>query len=640
MKTKHDIAESLDGDRYTSTVPDTLDLAENAELAISNITGAINPDLDYEYIWSVHLAPYKIVHHACEWFSSNACAIEDLSLMRTITGSDTGMEIEEKMIESYLSRLGKGDLIYNAPYRDDAPWRTGGAGHGRAGAWKTDEPVHQIIANAHAAAGFMARYQRDSDENALSLAKRLIYGLVNIVIERDDYAYYPASSGDGTYGKGGIEFAYFRDSGWPNTDEAVDENDCSEGAVTCYIAIVIRCMIRYYALTADETVLNIARKLVKYILKPRFWAGHIEQWGDETSGGRKLVWAGHGGAVRKPAAHFKGHITGIAYTLEGLIEFAVIANVRFIKEFARQGYEYMRNLCLAPIGMWGENVINGYMAMIAIQLSDSGVGEYWEDVERYVRNAVVEDQFSDSEQLLGLCEAHGLVPTDEDGYTIERFIGGLLHHAEIDRRGTLDPTEVGSDVAGPYHEHFYAIWESIVRHANGVARVNLLLNRASPWLDIDSYLPYEGRVVIRNKSARTIAVRIPAWADRAAVSCDIDGKEISPDWLGQYLLIQDCSGGEVINIRFPMVMSTEEYYLTGFSGDSQWYKTKDDLPRYVFQFKGNTCIKTEFPNRPAEQQISATRRGYRVYLREHMRKNIAPMKTVKRYVAPRKVNQA
>ncbi len=43
------------------------------------------------------------------------------------------------------------------------------------------------------------------------------------------------------------------------------------------------------------------------------------------------------------------------------------------------------------------------------------------------------------------------------------------------------------------HALFYT-WESIVRaDENGHATINLLLNRASRWLDIDSYLPYEAK---------------------------------------------------------------------------------------------------------------------------------------------------
>ena len=39
----------------------------------------------------------------------------------------------------------------------------------------------------------------------------------------------------------------------------------------------------------------------------------------------------------------------------------------------------------------------------------------------------------------------------------------------------------------------------------GQAIVNLLLNRASPWLDIDSYLPYDGHVKVQNKTAKSVA---------------------------------------------------------------------------------------------------------------------------------------
>jgi len=34
----------------------------------------------------------------------------------------------------------------------------------------------------------------------------------------------------------------------------------------------------------------------------------------------------------------------------------------------------------------------------------------------------------------------------------------------------------------------YEAWDAIVRFENDVAQVNLLLNRASPWVEINSYL--------------------------------------------------------------------------------------------------------------------------------------------------------
>ena len=45
---------SYQGERYEATVPDTLDLAERAALAVNGLTGPTNPDADYELYWWGH----------------------------------------------------------------------------------------------------------------------------------------------------------------------------------------------------------------------------------------------------------------------------------------------------------------------------------------------------------------------------------------------------------------------------------------------------------------------------------------------------------------------------------------------------------------------------------------------------------
>lgn len=45
----------------------------------------------------------------------------------------------------------------------------------------------------------------------------------------------------------------------------------------------------------------------------------------------------------------------------------------------------------------------------------------------------------------------------------------------------------------------YLVWDRIRETQDGRLRVNLLLNWASPWADISSWVPYAGRAVIRVK---------------------------------------------------------------------------------------------------------------------------------------------
>ena len=59
----------------------------------------------------------------------------------------------------------------------------------------------------------------------------------------------------------------------------------------------------------------------------------------------------------------------------------------------------------------------------------------------------------------------------------------------------------------------YYVWDSIVNQEADEVRVNLLLNRASPWLDVLSYLPCEGKVVLHIKDAAKVAVRMPQWCN-------------------------------------------------------------------------------------------------------------------------------
>jgi hypothetical protein len=207
----------------------------------------------------------------------------------------------------------------------------------------------------------------------------------------------------------------------------------------------------------------------------------------------------------------------------------------------------------------------------------------------------------------------------------------------------VDPTSglhfIDSREASPlsgscYTEPFYFIWEAITRYRDGVAQVNLLLNRASAWLDIDSYLPYEGKVVLKNKTCRGIHVRIPKWVDRRAISCTSAGRKLVFSWAGNFIVLTNLTGTETITLEFPMVERVETYYLLTKDVGPRWWEHKEELPTYVLHMKGSTCIKAEFPNRDKFTQSAP---AYPIFQRDHYKADKAPMKKVTRYVHPKVV---
>ena len=66
----------------------------------------------------------------------------------------------------------------------------------------------------------------------------------------------------------------------------------------------------------------------------------------------------------------------------------------------------------------------------------------------------------------------------------------------------------------------YHVWDAILeKKKDNSLRVNLLMNRASPWADLASHLPYEGKVVLKMKQDSNVEMRIPSWTNRNKVQC-------------------------------------------------------------------------------------------------------------------------
>ena len=67
--------------------------------------------------------------------------------------------------------------------------------------------------------------------------------------------------------------------------------------------------------------------------------------------------------------------------------------------------------------------------------------------------------------------------------------------------------------------------DSIVTGEGNRARVDLLLDRASEWVDVDSYLPFEGKVVLKIKTVNSAEVRRPEWVRLNEVPVEVDSRK-------------------------------------------------------------------------------------------------------------------
>ena len=101
----------------------------------------------------------------------------------------------------------------------------------------------------------------------------------------------------------------------------------------------------------------------------------------------------------------------------------------------------------------------------------------------------------------------------------------------------------------------YYVWDKILNLGDGRLRVNLLLNRAYPWGDVNSYISYRGQVDVNIKEpCRKVLVRAPEWiaSGNDEVTCEVRGVQRPVTWEGRYVDAGEAKPGDTVSVKFPI----------------------------------------------------------------------------------------
>lgn len=607
------------------TVPASLDLVERAELGINGLLGSVDPDIDYEPFFLTFFAarPAYMIHWSSLVSGVMPKYVEALALLRNMTGSTQRQDIEDGLLESVLQNIADDGLIYDR--RDDRrPWNVG-VGYGKK-SWNEDYSC--LAGDGRLLCGMDWYHQHTGDELWKRQMKRTAERMLDLAVVDGEYAYYP-NVGCGN------DFSYPRESGWTHTNPPEGPQEGGEGATAFYLALPIRGWTRWYKISGDERMLDISRRFANFVMRPEFWGGVVET--DPAYGAQR--------------AHWWGHTHGTLGALRALLEYGLASDDYRVKTFVRDGYEWARHHLCMRLGLDAglEGCTTGDLVALGIQLSDAGLGDFWDDVDHVVRNSLCEAQVADTEPLhrLGaVCPARpkdslwgaasdwrfssGILYTPLPGQectdrVIERAVGGFSH---LMGARYQQPMLMHCCTANG-NQGFYYAWEAIVRYQDGTATINLLMNRFSPWLDIESYMPYEGKVIIKNKTARRIQVRIPAWVKRSGLRCAVNGNPVTPGWAGAYAVFGSLSGDAVLTIEFPLERETVTLMLP--SMNQRQYRGASTV---TATFKGSTCIGLE----KAEESVHGMEPAwYPLFHRPQFQREDTPMKEVDYHVTEKPI---
>ncbi len=581
------------GQWYEATVPNTLDLAERARLSINVMLGNVEPEKEYSVYQALNFGtvPHEFATKPGEpvglTWNIQHFNVRALPSLRTMTGSDRGLDLEYKIMKNVLSQVDSDGIVY-VPV-DGANVEKG-----------TSNPVN----NALIVMAIQNWYERDKNPEWLKWIRLICQGLDRLAIKREDRAYYPLESG------------YRRDGQWvwtpwrtattPYTppEEPVLDYQGAEGTVKYHNAIPLHALVKSAEYNHDEQSLELAGRISRFLLKPSFWVNTQEH-----------------GYVGHEHGTFNGHFHGNIGSYAPLLDLALVEKSEWLKQFVRETYDHGRRAGVARMGWfpgwlapeqtdrqdsyagWSEGCGIADMVVLAVKLSDAGLGDYWDDVDYYMRNQLASQQFTSLELMRKFA---GNDPKNDA--VLKRFVGGL----GLGEPSAMHPGIYGCCSANGAIGLYYA-WHGITRFDNGIAKVNLFLNRASPWMDIDSYLPYQGKVVLHNKKARTAWLRIPAWVDDSQLKSFINEEVAQPTRLANYLIFENLGKTDTIQLEFPVPEETDQQTI---------HRTK-----YTITYRGSTIVDIQ-PRNPDPKMVP-------LYERDFMKATKAPMRTVRRFVSDR-----
>ena len=334
--------------------------------------------------------------------------------------------------------------------------------------------------NGQLAMALLNWYERDKNPGWLDYVALLCKGLDRSAIRVKDRAYYPLECGIDAGGE-------WR---WTNRGESVipyipphepeSEQQGYEGSAKWMTVFgPIEALAGQYRYTSDAEALDLGMRLTRFALKGPMWEGFSS-----------LAYPGNQQGI------FSGHFSGNVHFLNALLDMGMAQKNEALKQRARQGYELTRRVGVTRMGWYPSWIMNGdetygrskdlhgvcdsagiaAALLLAVKLSDAGVGDYWDDVDYIVRNQLIEQQFTDANAMRGKAGGDPL-------NVIGRFVGGC---------GTGEPTAIKPEISGvataATAAAFYHAWHGITRYDEDArtAQVNLFLNRVSTWLDVES----------------------------------------------------------------------------------------------------------------------------------------------------------
>jgi len=484
-----------------SMLPSTLDLREPVRRSVQCIIHRMDPSQNFRPWFAVDVedwTPVRLRHDVWDFGDTGGRFLEALILARQMVAPTPEMLLYEGRSRRFVDSLfGPEGLVENLDTRR----------------------ADHMFAQGSALYALVTDYEANRSPQLAERIQLFIQALNRRARHAADYLWFP--------------------------EVATQSAPCSHQA-----AYQVLPAVRFYELTHYLAALNYAAALGRWafyhdptvtsdgVITKTGWEGHLHAWMDSYSGIIRCARAG-------------GNLDASA----------VVARSHRLLEWVKENYT-------SPFGWVADSVgsktcetdtITSFIRL-ALELIKEGHGEYWNEIERFVRNQLVENQFRDVRDLQIRDEptAQGLQGAFES-YSHPNTLIAL-------KKGTIEGCCINGGVRG-----LFLAYQNAIHESPDEIRINLLWTGATPGVEVVSYTPYEGRLDLRPTSRRPLLVRCPDWLLPGTVRVEGANSVTSVHLAGaDYLRIADAKSGVRITLRFAQPEVQKEYRVGGITYKVRW----------------------------------------------------------------------
>jgi hypothetical protein len=532
-------------------VPDTYELQDAARLGAMSMLARMDLQRGGQPFFRIYpfANPPRAEHEKWDDGDMTGRYTEALIMVRRMTGIP--VDPRENVLHTYLAGLF--DPTDGWCYTQGTDWTPRRA---------------CLFSQSTAMLGLLAWHRETGSPEARRLLDRHVEGLMRLAVDRGDYAYFPKYEFDGR--------------------QFVDEPK-GKDAPPWYGGRLILPLIEYWQLSGRDDVRAFLEKLIRY---PVQVSSFIKADGEVEQG---EGWWGHLHSTMDMAA--------------GVAEFGRLTDRPELVAWAKRLYDWIGHTHTTRYG-WVADVSGGHICescaiasriRLGLALYRAGAADPFGEIDRHLRNQLLEDQFVDLSFLAPLSPQ--TPRTDRTTFTgIDRMIRGTFQcwgtANDLIGNDDIEGCGAGGGVQGlALAWNAQTEWRSVP--GGKELRIHLLFNRtvhgapeapltsgtpiaAQVW----SWLPYEGRAaVVAYQPVARLALRLPDGADanevrvRRLPSSATHGYESPATLDGQYVIIPNVSAGE----RTDVVFRLREYETVETAAGA----------RYQVRWKGSTALALE-----------------------------------------------